>query len=75
MKSMNHSRPRLPVEDYSVALSKAINWLGKRYLLAVPAKPRSSVSTRNPLSKFDALTPRHIRSHSHLGVIEGNRSR
>jgi hypothetical protein len=39
MKPMIHSRPRLPVEDYSIALGRAINWLGERYLLAVPAKP------------------------------------
>lgn len=41
MKLINESRPRLPLEDYSIALRKAINWLGERYVLAVPVKPHT----------------------------------
>jgi hypothetical protein len=40
MSAINQSRAALPVEDYSVAVRKAIQWLGKRYLLAVPVKSR-----------------------------------
>ncbi len=40
MKVINQSRSSLPVEDYSVAVRKAIQWLGERYLLAVPVKSR-----------------------------------
>jgi hypothetical protein len=38
MKLLTQDRPRLPVEDYSVALRNAVSWLGKRYLLAEPVK-------------------------------------
>jgi len=41
MKLMTQDRPRLPVEDYSVALRNAVSWLGKRYLLAEPVKAHS----------------------------------
>ena len=44
MKRMNHSRPRLPIEDYSIELRKAIDWLGERYVLAVPGKPSTRPS-------------------------------
>ncbi len=40
MKVINQSRSSFPVEDYSVAVRKAIQWLGERYLLAVPVKSR-----------------------------------
>ncbi len=40
MKVINQSRSSLPVQDYSVAVRKAIQWLGERYLLAVPVKSR-----------------------------------
>jgi|HubBroStandDraft_1064217.scaffolds.fasta_scaffold132957_2 hypothetical protein len=40
MKLINDKRPRLPIEDYSIALRKAIAWLGERYVPAVPVKPR-----------------------------------
>jgi hypothetical protein len=45
MNAINQSRSSLPVEDYSVAVRKAIQWLGERYLLAVPVKSRK----RRPL--------------------------
>jgi hypothetical protein len=38
MKLMTQDPPRLPVEDYSVALRNAVSWLGSRYLLAEPVK-------------------------------------
>jgi hypothetical protein len=47
MKLLTQDRPRLPVEDYSVALRNAVAWLGKRYLLAEPVKP-PSVDQRPP---------------------------
>jgi hypothetical protein len=34
------SNPNLPVRDYSNALRCAVDWLGDRYLLAVPVAPR-----------------------------------
>jgi hypothetical protein len=40
MKLVNHKPPRLPIDDYSIALRNAIAWLGDRYVLAVPVKPR-----------------------------------
>ena len=40
MKLISDNRPTLPVEDYSVALRNAIQWLAERYLLAVPVKAR-----------------------------------
>jgi hypothetical protein len=39
MKLINDKRPRLPIEDYSIALRKAIAWLGERYVLAIPVEP------------------------------------
>jgi hypothetical protein len=36
MKLMTQEPSRLPVDDYSAALRKAVSWLGERYLLAVP---------------------------------------
>jgi hypothetical protein len=45
MKLINRSLPRLPVEDYSLALRKAVQWLGERYVLAVPVKPRTADAT------------------------------
>jgi hypothetical protein len=40
MKLLTQDRPKLPVEDYSVALRNAVSWLGKRYVLAEPLKAR-----------------------------------
>jgi hypothetical protein len=34
----NHPRKSLPVADYSSALAKAVEWLGDRYVLAIPTK-------------------------------------
>jgi hypothetical protein len=45
VKLNNQSRPRLPIEDYSLALRKAVQWLGKRYVLAVPVKPLTTCAT------------------------------
>ena len=45
MKLINQSRARLPVEDYSLALRKAVQWLGERYVLAVPVKPVTTTAT------------------------------
>jgi hypothetical protein len=36
MKLLTQEPPRLPVDDYSAALRKAVSWLGERYLLAAP---------------------------------------
>jgi|HubBroStandDraft_1064217.scaffolds.fasta_scaffold867089_2 hypothetical protein len=44
MKMTNQSRPRLPTEDYSLALRNAVKWLGDRYLLAVPVKARTTAA-------------------------------
>jgi hypothetical protein len=52
MKRMNHSRPRLPIEDYSIELRKAIDWLGERYVLAVPGKPSTRGTARAERSKW-----------------------
>jgi hypothetical protein len=54
MKLMTQDRPRLPVEDYSVALRNAVSWLGKRYLLAEPVKARP----------VDQRPPRYFRSEN-----------
>jgi hypothetical protein len=32
----NHPRKSLPVANYSSALAKAVEWLGDRYVLAIP---------------------------------------
>jgi hypothetical protein len=48
MKLMTQEPSRLPVDDYSAALRKAVSWLGERYLLAVPV-------TRN-----EQATPRYL---------------
>ena len=45
MKLINQSRARLPVEDYSLALRKAVQWLGERYVLAIPVKPATTGAT------------------------------
>jgi hypothetical protein len=50
MNLMNHSR--LPIEDYSIALGKAIDWLGEWYVLAVPAKPSMRGTARAERSKW-----------------------
>jgi hypothetical protein len=42
VKLIYQSQPRLPIEDYSLALRKAVQWLGERYVLAVPVKPRTT---------------------------------
>jgi hypothetical protein len=34
----DHPRKSLPVANYSSALAKAVEWLGDRYLLAIPIK-------------------------------------
>jgi hypothetical protein len=46
----NHPRKSLPVADYSSALAKAVEWLGDRYVLAIPMKsPRNHVSPLTPM--------------------------
>jgi hypothetical protein len=40
MKLINANRPRLSIEDCSIALCNAIAWLGERHVLAVPVKSR-----------------------------------
>lgn len=44
---LSNSNPNLPVHDYSNALRSAVDWLGDRYLLAVPVAPRHS-TRRDP---------------------------
>jgi hypothetical protein len=34
----NQPRKSLPVANYSSALAKAVEWLGDRYVLAIPIK-------------------------------------
>jgi hypothetical protein len=50
VKLINQSWPRLPIEDYSLALRKAVQWLGERYVLAVPVKPRRTDATDHGFS-------------------------
>jgi hypothetical protein len=45
MKLMNQNRPRLPIEDYTLAIRNAVDWLGDRYLLAAPIKARPTAPT------------------------------
>jgi hypothetical protein len=33
-------RPSIPLHDYSTAIETAVSWLGSRYLLAAPIRPR-----------------------------------
>jgi hypothetical protein len=42
----NHSSKSLPIENYSAAIARAVEWLGHRYLLAKPinAAPKSLAS-------------------------------
>ena len=44
MKLMNQNHARLPIEDYTLALRKAFEWLGDRYLLAVPINASRAAS-------------------------------
>ena len=37
-KKRNHRLKSLPVANYRSALAKAVEWLGDRYLLAIPIK-------------------------------------
>jgi hypothetical protein len=46
MKLMTKEPSRLPVDDYSAALRKAVSWLGERYLLAVPVKRSEQATPR-----------------------------
>jgi hypothetical protein len=39
MKLGTRGEVKLPLQDYSQAFSKAITWLGERYVLASPQKP------------------------------------
>jgi hypothetical protein len=66
MKLLTQDRPRLPVEDYSVALRNALSWLGKRYLLAEPVKA----------PPVDQRSPRYFgeRKHWHEGIGQDGRS-
>ena len=41
MKHNNQTSTKLPVENYQGAIRKALAWLGKRYLLAVPINARA----------------------------------
>lgn len=38
MKHASESNDSIPVQDYSRAIHQAVDWLGDRYLLAVPAR-------------------------------------
>jgi hypothetical protein len=40
MKLINQGRPSLPIENYSIAMRKAIAGLDARYMPAVPVKLR-----------------------------------
>jgi hypothetical protein len=65
MKLMTQDPPRLPVEDYSVALRNAVSWLGSRYLLAEPVKAHP----------IDQRPPRYYggkQSHWHERIGERN---
>jgi hypothetical protein len=46
MKLMTQEPSRLPVDDYSAALRKAVSWLGERYLLAAPVTRREQATPR-----------------------------
>ena len=46
MKLMTQEPSRLPVDDYSAALRKAVSWLGERYLLAVPVTRNGQATPR-----------------------------
>ncbi|HEY0802434.1 MAG TPA: hypothetical protein VGD54_16460 [Steroidobacteraceae bacterium] len=59
MKLRNHTRPRLPVEDYSHAIRNAVSWLGDRYLLAAPIDVRSI--KHSPLRYFTEKASWHER--------------
>jgi hypothetical protein len=39
-------RPSLPVANYSSAIARAVDWLGDRYLLAIPINAPRNRGTR-----------------------------
>ncbi|MGO9994913.1 MAG: hypothetical protein ACLPTF_20700 [Steroidobacteraceae bacterium] len=54
----NHRSEPLPVSNYSLAIERAVEWLGDRYLLAKPIKAAPSRVAVAPISAVRANDPR-----------------
>ena len=52
----NHRLKSLPVTNYSSALAKAVEWLGGRYLLAIPIKSAHCSGDDQPALGSNAST-------------------